>query len=882
MPTRKPLVIVSGVTQQIADADALSANGGVERGSAGALALGTDANTTSVNLGTNAAVTGISIGTGMGLGDTILIGGVGAMTQIQGDLQVDGVQTFVGGSTFQQDATFEGNVTFGNATTDNVSFVSRIGPLATPNVNLVKEVDHIIGVDASTTAATDGGYLTVRAGSGNTSGNGGNAFYEAGNGGATGAGGGAYLQAGDGGGTSGAGGNTFVYGGDATSGVGGAVAAAGGNSAAGAGGQVTVSGGSGTGAAGGAVSIDGGTGTTKGAINIGGTNSGTITVGNVTDNPVIQLIGSGTKILSGNVQVGGTLRLAEQAGDPVAVGNTGFLYTKDVATVTELFYEASDGTVSQLTPGGGAGTLASVLAAGNTTGGTDIIFSSGDDVQLAGDGVNWQIAFSAAATAGNGGRAQLVGQDAAATFVGGVSQVVGGAGGASSGATPGAQGGSGRALGGAGGAGSVTAAGGLGGSASLIAGVGGNAAGAFADGAGGSVNIIAGASGTGGTGAVGGSVIIDAGLGSSGVNGAIELGTGTLSSAAAAQIRLGASVQWTAGAFRTFGVAQEAPETAGDGCSFFAGDGGDSAGANPGGVGGDLFVFGGSGGAGSGAQAPGAGGGVWLEAGAGGAGGTGNSAGGVLTLLGGQALGTGDGGDVVIEGGSTVSGSVGRVLIATQLYTNPGASEIIIGNATQNPPTTFVGTGTVSLTGTNQQLSLVGSGAGTGGGILSLFEAVDPSTVANTGALYTKDVAGATQLFYREASSGTVHQLTPAGASSSNAVIITGLTTAGVTTGHAVYVSAASTMTACDANGTAATARCFGFYEGTSGSVKVAGVVTPVFTTAPSVGDPIYLSLVAGEVTPTAPSGVGEFVAEVGIALTTTTMLIQVKTVIAL
>ena len=85
MATRKPLVIVSGVTQQIADADAISANGGVQRGTAGALALGTDANTTSVNLGTNAAVTAISIGTGMGVGDTIQIGGGGiggALTRV--------------------------------------------------------------------------------------------------------------------------------------------------------------------------------------------------------------------------------------------------------------------------------------------------------------------------------------------------------------------------------------------------------------------------------------------------------------------------------------------------------------------------------------------------------------------------------------------------------------------------------------------------------------------------------------------------------------------------------------------------------------------------------------------------------------------------------
>jgi hypothetical protein len=40
--------------------------------------------------------------------------------------------------------------------------------------------------------------------------------------------------------------------------------------------------------------------------------------------------------------------------NPVAVANTGILYTKeDGATVTQLFYRASDGTVSQLTPASG-------------------------------------------------------------------------------------------------------------------------------------------------------------------------------------------------------------------------------------------------------------------------------------------------------------------------------------------------------------------------------------------------------------------------------------------------------------------------------------------------------------------------------------------------
>lgn len=47
------------------------------------------------------------------------------------------------------------------------------------------------------------------------------------------------------------------------------------------------------------------------------------------------------------------------------------------------------------------------------------------------------------------------------------------------------------------------------------------------------------------------------------------------------------------------------------------------------------------------------------------------------------------------------------------------------------------------------------------GSVLSLVERVgDPAAVANRGHVYTKDVAGVTQLFYR-ADDGTVNQLTP-------------------------------------------------------------------------------------------------------------------------
>lgn len=46
------------------------------------------------------------------------------------------------------------------------------------------------------------------------------------------------------------------------------------------------------------------------------------------------------------------LTFVEQASDPASVANRGFLYTKDVGAVTELFYEDSAGSIQQLTSAG--------------------------------------------------------------------------------------------------------------------------------------------------------------------------------------------------------------------------------------------------------------------------------------------------------------------------------------------------------------------------------------------------------------------------------------------------------------------------------------------------------------------------------------------------
>ncbi len=58
---------------------------------------------------------------------------------------------------------------------------------------------------------------------------------------------------------------------------------------------------------------------------------------------------------------GPALALVEQAGDPGASANQIKLYPKDVATVTQLFAQASDGTVTQLTPATGGTATVDIL-----------------------------------------------------------------------------------------------------------------------------------------------------------------------------------------------------------------------------------------------------------------------------------------------------------------------------------------------------------------------------------------------------------------------------------------------------------------------------------------------------------------------------------------
>ena len=60
------------------------------------------------------------------------------------------------------------------------------------------------------------------------------------------------------------------------------------------------------------------------------------------------------------------LGLTERSGDPTPAANTGFLYPKDADGITELYYENSDGYVTQLTRGGSIGDFLNVKDFGAT------------------------------------------------------------------------------------------------------------------------------------------------------------------------------------------------------------------------------------------------------------------------------------------------------------------------------------------------------------------------------------------------------------------------------------------------------------------------------------------------------------------------------------
>jgi hypothetical protein len=120
---------------------------------------------------------------------------------------------------------------------------------------------------------------------------------------------------------------------------------------------------------------------------------------------------AGVKLdVAGATRVQTTVQLDSQGADPVAIVTRGQVYTKTVLGVIQLFYEASDGTVSQLTPGSASVvTLQDVYDDGNTIAATaarPIAFSNAVDATdlltltrtFAGAGAGLSVSMGAATT----------------------------------------------------------------------------------------------------------------------------------------------------------------------------------------------------------------------------------------------------------------------------------------------------------------------------------------------------------------------------------------------------------------------------------------------------------------------------------------------------
>ena len=129
---------------------------------------------------------------------------VGDLT-VSGDLAVTGTSTFTGD--VLTDAIGQGILASGIEVLDSIVFDDTIDVAGTANfrgnITATKEVNHIISVSTSTTAATAGGNLVISPGIGSTSGAGGLLSLQGAAGGATGTGGNIGITSGPGGGTSG-------------------------------------------------------------------------------------------------------------------------------------------------------------------------------------------------------------------------------------------------------------------------------------------------------------------------------------------------------------------------------------------------------------------------------------------------------------------------------------------------------------------------------------------------------------------------------------------------------------------------------------------------------------------------------------------------------
>lgn len=166
--------------------------------------------------------------------------------------------------------------------------------------------------------------------------------------------------------------------------------------------------------------------------------------------------------------------------------------------------------------------------------------------------------------------------------------------------------------------------------------------------------------------------------------------------------------------------------------------------ASPGRVGGNLLLNSGTGGAGTGGQIAGAGGSIQMVAAAAGVdGGAGGNDGGFILVTGGAGIAAGDGGAITINPGAAPgAGADGILGLGLQ-----DMASLSIGNAVDNPPVTFFGTGllTNSMFVQNTGFTTAGepavSDANTGRTYYNSDD--DEYKVSNSGAAYVSIGGGA-------------------------------------------------------------------------------------------------------------------------------------------
>jgi hypothetical protein len=112
--------------------------------------------------------------------------------------------------------------------------------------------------------------------------------------------------------------------------------------------------------------------------------------------------GATLRVFTKGVASTGGIQIDERTDDPTIAANGGYVYTKDVAGTTELFYRASDATVTQLTPAGGATPWQTTGTVTNLVTSTDevTIGSANNLAKLAVDGDADQVQFLVQAVAG--------------------------------------------------------------------------------------------------------------------------------------------------------------------------------------------------------------------------------------------------------------------------------------------------------------------------------------------------------------------------------------------------------------------------------------------------------------------------------------------------